>query len=66
MVDTNTSPGKNRPGGTGFVESVRGVGAATTATIRYHGVENRKYNNIPLSALPSLVSHYKYLLVINF
>jgi len=33
----------------------RGVGAAKTATIRYHGVENRKYNNIPLSALTSLV-----------
>ena len=35
MVDANTSPGNNRPGGSGFVESVRGVGAATTATIRY-------------------------------
>jgi hypothetical protein len=31
------------------------VGAATTVTIRYHGVENRKYKNIPLSALTSLV-----------
>ena len=55
MVDANTSPGNNRPGGSAFVESVRGVGAATTATIRYHGVENRKYNNIPLSALTNLV-----------
>jgi hypothetical protein len=54
-VDADTSPGRNRPGGTGFVESVRGVGAATTVTIRYHGVENRKYKDIPLSALTSLV-----------
>ena len=54
-VDANTSPDNNRPGGTGFVESVRGVGAATTATIRYHEAENRKCNDIPLSALTSLV-----------
>ena len=51
MVDANTSPGNNRPGGSGFVESVRGVGAATTATIRYHGVENRKEVKCGLSEM---------------
>jgi hypothetical protein len=54
-VVTNTSPGNNRPCSIRFVESVQGVGAVTTPTIGYHGVENRKYSNIPLSALASLV-----------
>jgi hypothetical protein len=54
-VESDTSPGNNRPCGIGFVESVQGVGAATTATVRFQGEENRKYSHIPLSALTSLV-----------
>jgi hypothetical protein len=32
-VESDTSPGNIRPCGIGFVESVQGVGAATTATV---------------------------------
>jgi hypothetical protein len=62
-VKGDTSPGNNRPCVIGFVESVQGVGAATTATVRYQGVENRKYSHIPLSALTSLVFGSMYGIV---
>ena len=34
-VEADTSPGRNRPAGTGYVENARGVGAATILDVRY-------------------------------